>query len=928
MNGGERKASSKAENRRDGTVSTNDCEKRDEDEHSWWASDSGSSTGSYYSDTESSIVEWESEIGPTGDVFYIESSPETQNNNDRLYNEQLESPPPELMRRRSTRAGKLMRLIRRRESKRYSTRIKKSKNGVSKQSESGAMHKEGNGNKEVKFQDYQAGEIREVMLWVDPDKRHKLGRRATLCEAFLGISPGDFSDKIRVMVAGFIPDGEAMKNKNIKIGDWLRSINSQEVTSNNLEHILSELTSPTTIKLELQRVAGVEVTSTEVPPSSVPKQTPLVRRLVDKEETKKLMESLLDYSFGVIYLQTSGLSESGPELQGVTYTYPRSESKTHSILCTARGAFITLNHMLPETLGSQPISTTISVGSEDIHILYCPRGDELLLMAIPGRWYTLEESLELMTETTRTLEFTYQSLTKCFNKEDHHEVLDHFFCLIFTNLLKLRTEDTAGDVPMQFQLESRRKCEFEEVIGAPQMINLPRDAQIQIDAALNEMEAMDYRDWNEDPMDCQRLYTIYGSCLYHKSYLLASHLAKDDLIDVHSFLRQNGLLNLVENETTKSLVLWRTVFPSSCGRGDPGETSGAAGGKWFLLVVGFGSELLAVVLESGGCTARLEENEGPDVFYVEEAQETLKHIQKIGISTLAVKWISANARPETADVQERNSVRSSSTIAENLLGLIKPPETGAVGGKSYASPVGAKKIPEVTSILKKRSPEQSPVMSGSVYSLQTSEDSMSQGTGAVSEMSDEAAPILGRRATRERNLAASRLSDDSDSDVEIYRNDSQTCSMDVSDIRESLLNQAEYIAPTKLTAGDKNCLLHYVHLDTLEGVLLSSRTIEQPDKNSEIIATFNECAHSIHKLLNNAVRFKKMLNEDVDKTAINKNLVAIKEHGVLFECESLSFWVVGRLYAVPQAKEFYVCYEDTVPQNLVEMAFRLNINWS
>ena len=94
----------------------------------------------------------------------------------------------------------------------------------------------------------QAGEIREVTLLIDPDKRHKLGRRATLCEAYLGISPGAFSDKVRVMVAGFIPDGEAMKNKNIKIGDWLRSVNSREVTSQNLEYMLSEITSPTNVK--------------------------------------------------------------------------------------------------------------------------------------------------------------------------------------------------------------------------------------------------------------------------------------------------------------------------------------------------------------------------------------------------------------------------------------------------------------------------------------------------------------------------------------------------------------------------------------------------------------------------------------------------------------------------------------------------------
>jgi len=95
----------------------------------------------------------------------------------------------------------------------------------------------------------QAGEIREVTLWVNPERRHKLGRRATLCEAYFGIIAGAFSDKVRVMVAGFIPDGEAMKNRNIKIGDWLRSINSNNVTFQNLDQILSEITMPSNVRL-------------------------------------------------------------------------------------------------------------------------------------------------------------------------------------------------------------------------------------------------------------------------------------------------------------------------------------------------------------------------------------------------------------------------------------------------------------------------------------------------------------------------------------------------------------------------------------------------------------------------------------------------------------------------------------------------------
>lgn len=152
--------------------------------------------------------------------------------------------------------------------------------------------------------------------------------------------------------------------------------------------------------------------------------------------------------------------------------------------------------------------------------------------------------------------------------------------------------------------------------------------------------------------------------------------------------------------------------------------------------------------------------------------------------------------------------------------------------------------------------------------------------------------------------------------------------MDISDIRENLLNQAEYIVPTKLTAGERNCLLHYVHLDTLEGIILSSRSVEDRSKNEKIVRNFNRCAHVIHRLLYNTVRFKKILNEDMDKTTINKNLVAIKEHGILFDCENTSYWVIGRLYAAPHAKEFYVCYEDTAPQNMVEMAFKLNALWN
>ncbi|XP_029659336.1 protein inturned isoform X2 [Formica exsecta] len=897
-----------------------------EDDHDWWASDSGSSTGSYYSDTDSSAVEWESEIKPNGEVFYIESVEESlfESGHTTLDNKN-DSSQPELTRRRSTRAGKLFRLIRRKESKRWSTRNKRINNSNAASNTVEQEKGDGSGSKEVTFRDFQAGETRQVTLWIDPERRHKLGRRATLCEAYFGIIPKAFSDKVRVMVAGFIPDGEAMKNKNIKIGDWLRRVNSNNVTFQNLDQILSEIITPSNVILELERVAGVDVTA-KLSRIIQPKQSILAQYLINRENSNSLMELLLDYPLGVLYLKTTDLSEVGQELQGVLYTFPRSGTKNiNSSLCTARGAFITLNHLLPSIVNLQPVSTTIRIGEKEAHVVYTSRDDELLLITLPDKCCTSQEAIKITEDIVRTLEFTYQSLTKCFTSVENQSSLDHFFALFIHRLLNIK--DSCKDTDARKNLsksensiENIENYKFRSAFSIASYIQLPRDAQIQIDAALSEMEAMDYRDWNEDPMDCQRLYTILGSCIYHKCHLLGSHLPHEDLIDVHSFLRHNGLLNLVNQEQVKCLVLWKQIYPSSCNRGGIDGSSSdqflIPNGKWFLLVVGYGHDLLAVLLESGGCTAKYNDAIGPDVFYVEEAQETLKHIQKIGITILASKWITSNARPEVIPYEEHAMTKVSSSITENLLGLIKLSDAQIVPPKQNVNPTN-KKLQELPSILKKRSSEDSPMISGS--------DSLSQGTGGVSEMSDEAMPILGRRATREKINSASRYSDDSDSDIDIYKNDSHVLNtMDISNIRENLLNQVEYLIPKKLTAGDKNYLYHYVHLDTVEGILLSSIPIQNTSNDNRILVNFNKCVHVIHRLLHNTVRFKKMLNQDIEKTAINRSLIAIKEHGVLFEWENITFWVIGRLYTSPHPKELYVCHQDAAPQNLIEIAFQLH----
>lgn len=98
---------------------------------------------------------------------------------------------------------------------------------------------------------------------------------------------------------------------------------------------------------------------------------------------------------------------------------------------------------------------------------------------------------------------------------------------------------------------------------------------------------------------------------------------------------------------------------------------------------------------------------------MEEAQETLKHIQKIGVTTLAAKWIASNTRPEVISYEDHASVKPSSSITENFLGLIKSNDVQSSPTKSSHIITTSRRSQEIPSILKKRNIEESPMVLGS-----------------------------------------------------------------------------------------------------------------------------------------------------------------------------------------------------------------------
>lgn len=88
----------------------------------------------------------------------------------------------------------------------------------------------------------------------------------------------------------------------------------------------------------------------------------------------------------------------------------------------------------------------------------------------------------------------------------------------------------------------------------------------------------------------------------------------------------------------------------------------------------------------------------------------MKHIQKIGVTTLAAKWIASNTRPEVIAYEDPVPVKASSSITENLLGLIKSTDVQNLSVKPPHISNSSKKSQEIPSILKKRNTEECPMV--------------------------------------------------------------------------------------------------------------------------------------------------------------------------------------------------------------------------
>ncbi|CAH2047384.1 unnamed protein product, partial [Iphiclides podalirius] len=495
-----------------------------------------------------------------------------------------------------------------------------------------------------------------------------------------------------------------------------------------------------------------------------------------------------------------------------------------------------------------------------------------------------------------------------------------------------------------------------EDLLATHSVTLPLEVKIQVDDAITELEAADYREWTDDVENFQRLYTVIGACLYYSGHLLSSHLRDEDLVEINAFLKFNSVLKISTEKELDKLVIWKEVFIKEHRMQSKNDKTDnrIPDGRWFLLIIGKGHFILATLMEAGGCTEDAVGVTSPSPFYVEECESCLELLYEVGLNKYLAAWFSSNTLPQVETspeyltkygrkMRENSSAKSDAPKGATLKLSKSQPDLKRrhnstdqinAGPSSSDGHMNSYHSASHHSLHSPWYTAQKNYRHSSNLDIAYSEDSNS--VKSNSEISEER--VAGRRADREQKCR--RDSSGSDSDWDRQDTSRASGNMDMTDIRKSLLNELNHVTVHRITAGDENVLFHFVQLESEKGVLIAPvKSVEIQANNilySFIVRTFRQACKKIHELLQCSIKFKK---NHAPSNPLNKILVAVREYSMLFEApqevlsqcgvskknaEPFLFWVVGRVFSEPEPRELYVCYHESVPQDLNEIAHLLS----
>ncbi|CAO1315123.1 unnamed protein product [Diamesa hyperborea] len=617
--------------------------------------------------------------------------------------------------------------------------------------------------------------------------------------------------------------------RDLLVGDFIKSIDGELITTENLDGLLRKIQNQKAMKIVAQECYKDEFESTQ--------DEIKIIKISDVIENKKKLFNLenefhdLIFSFNMI-VKNEAAAEDADDLVTL-FSYPPKEK---NFLHKLKGSFLTIASILKTSLDAVPVITSINVRDNTFFVSYTIRNNEkeFIFLGFNSQFTNLLDAKLITNNMIKLLDYTYPD----FGKNRNFEQLQQLCEMTKVQLLKMHS--SSGVV------------NFEQLFSFSTYVPLPKEIVLRINDSLSELEAMDYRNWNEDLMELFGKFNVVGTCLFYKTSLICSHFNSKDSENIEVFLRAYCLKLLYKHCLIREIVIWQRVYPKDYQSFNIDNDSSQ--NKVFLLVVAHGSLLMCVILEENGYNINQEvESLSANylIYYLEEMEDILDHLKIVGIENLTRIWINAQKRPQCRNLLE-----------------------------------------------------------SAVHSLSALEQSESSSMKTLKEDHDD--------------------NDGNDSDFDSQLDSQKSSSgFDMNDFSDAIYKDFTDIIPQTLTFGPENVLYHFTQIDPVEGIILTSINEQNPNgKNEILVDLFRRSCIKIHSLLQSSIKFSNILSKETNKIVNSRSVVAIKEHGILIQLkqesgENVEFWVVGRLFGI---RELYVCYDSRIPQNMVELAFRIGLN--
>ncbi|XP_057613140.1 protein inturned isoform X2 [Chionomys nivalis] len=859
--------------------------------------------------------EWLDSVQRNGELFYLELSedeeesllPETQTVNHVRFSEKEVIIEEDDSRERKKHEPKLKRF----------TKILKSKRLLPKR-----YHKKSsNGSGPVSILKHQSNQktgvtvqqrYKDVTVYINPKKLTVIKPREQLklLEVLVGIihqskwswrRSGKPADGERLVVHGLLPGGSAMKSGQVLVGDVLVAVNDVDVTSENIERVLSCIPGPMQVKLTFENAYAVKKETTQPKKKKPQSSMNDLVKLLSGSEADGTQHSILGAPHITMYLSLQLQSEVSKEEQEILYHYPVSEASQK--LKSVRGIFLTLCDMLESVTGTPVTSSSLHLNGKQIHVAFLKESDKLLLIGLPAEEVPLPQLRNMIEDVAQTLKFMYGSLDSAFCQVENTPRLDHFFSLFFQRALQPDRLHLSAS-PSAKQYDAASAVLLDSLPGV-RWLTLPQELKVELDTVLSDLEAADFEELG---------------------YLVCSHLPKDDVVEIAAYCRQYCLLPLAAKQRIGQLIVWREVFPRhhlQPPSDSDTEVFQEPEGRYFLLIVGLRHYVLCVLLEAGGCTSKAIGNPGPDCIYVDQVRTTLHQLE--GVDSRIEERLASSPGPclSCADwflaaPREKADSLTTSPILSRLQGSAKT-ATSPTCRRTFFSDYSFK--------ARKPSPSRSsggcePGEAGEGVGLSphTTPDAVrKQREADGSEDSVALLKLAKKKSTLPNPFHLGNSKKElSEKDVEVYN-------------------------MMKLTSGPENTLFHYVALETVQGIFITPTHEEVAQLggsvHAQLIKNFHQCCLSIRAIFQQTLKEERRralrgggCPEPADSVS---SLTPVKEHGVLFECSPenwtdekksppvMAYWVVGRLFLHPKPQELYVCFHDSVTEIAIEMAFKL-----